>query len=374
MSFIYTHDGDINKFLNGVHDAIINNYLKGLYNQKNSNELIQNASILERFLRDLKRESGQKKKSKNITFNLVKNEVNKTLGRGATKYLFQTSYDKHNKVDPFEEEMTALLYAITKNIAIEEEAEKLTLEDFSLGSKQVTVDLEKKYLKEWSEIAIKQCAEQAEKEFTYSDKWGNVVARSGKPDSQGVEVTIKADANPELLKIYDIIKNAKFSEKNYQNMYWDKKNNKSIPGSSSLHLSQKDSNALKAYYGVLTDLGYSKESAVVSFYHAYGCWKKKDHGHGDVEKNILRIRQVYELIGSGSGFFENGEFKTIGKVDYLIFNVPDSKDEIYVKSVPEILQNLFDLVKDVDVFGNPFTQRISVSKSIFRETLKEIQI
>ena len=36
---------------------------------------------------------------------------------------------------------------------------------------------------------------------------------------------------------------------------------------------------------------------------------------------------------------ENEEFKTMGKVDYLIFNVPDSKDEIYVKSVPEILQN-----------------------------------
>lgn len=374
MSIIYTHDGDINEFLEGVHGAILDNYLNGLYNQKNSNELIQNASILQRFLQDLKRESGQKKKSKNITFNLVKNEVNKALGRGATKYLFQTSYNKHDKADPFEEEMTALLYAITKNIAIEEEAEKLTLEDFSLGSKQVTVDLEKKYLKEWSEIAIKQCAEQAEKEFTYKDEWGNVVARSGKPDSQGVEVTIKADVNPELLKIYNIIKNAKFSEKNYKNMYWDKKTNQSIPGSSSLHLGQKDSNALKAYYGVLTDLGYSKESAVVSFYHAYGCWQKEEHNHGDVGKNILRIRQVYELIGSGSGFFENEEFKTIGKVDYLIFNVPDSKDEIYVKSVPEILQNLFDLVKDVDVFGNPFTQRISVSKSMFRETLKEIQI
>ena len=374
MSLIYVHDGDINEFLNGVHDAIINNYLKGLYNQKNSSELIQNASILEKFLQDLKRESGQQKKSKNITFNLVKNEVNKALGRGATKHLFKTSYDRHNKVDPFEEEMTALLYVITKNIAIEEEAEKLTLEDFSLGSKQVTVDLEKKYLKEWSKIAIEQCAKSAEKEFTYSDSWGNVVARSGKPDSQGVEVTVKADANPELLKIYDIIKNAKFSEKNYKNMYWDKKTSKNVLGSSSLHLGQKDSNALKAYYGVLTDLGYSKESAVTSFYHAYGCWQKKEHGHKDVGKNILRIRQVYELVGSGSGFFENGEFKTIGKVDYLIFNVPDSKYEIYVKSVPEILQNLFDLVDDVGVFGNPFTQRISVSKSVFRETLKEIQI
>ena len=38
---------------------------------------------------------------------------------------------------------------------------------------------------------------------------------------------------------------------------------------------------------------------------------------------------------------ENGKFNKIGKVDYLIYNVPDSKTEIYVKSVPEILNHLF---------------------------------
>ena len=87
------------------------------------------------------------------------------------------------------------------------------------------------------------------------------------------------------------------------------------------------------------------------------------------------IRQVYELVGSGTGFKDSdGEFKKIGKVDYLIYNIPDSKTEIYVRSVPEILNHLFQLINDQGVKGNPFTQSVAVSKKIFIDMALDLTI
>ena len=377
MSLIYVHDGDINEFLNGVHDAIINKYLKGIYNQKgNIQTYTQNAKTLQGFLQKIKIESTKKDNEKSATFKMVIEEVNNILGRNKAVQLFTHAHKKEDSVDIFEREINALFLAITKSVAIKEDAEKLTIDNFSVGGKNVTVDLSEKYFKKWVQEAIEEVGKTAQEELTYQDSWGEVYARQGKPDSQGVVVEIKANTNSDLLKIYNLIKNAKFSEKNYRNTYWHKDENtgKNIPtqGSPTLHLG--NSNAFKAYYGVLTDLRVGEQSTIKSFYHAWGCFKKGPHNNHDVGKNILMIRQVYELVGSGTGTIdENGKFNKIGKVDYLIYNVPDSKTEIYVKSVPEILNHLFKLIEsNKKQRGNPFTQDIAVTKQLFKNIVNDL--
>jgi hypothetical protein len=185
-NLVYVRSDDINNYLNEVHGAIMENYLNGIYNGLGSKEVLKrNAQTLQDFLQKLKAESRKKKDDQSVTFKMVLDEMHKALGSAPRKKaVFGEAYDRSMSIDPFERELNAVFYAVTKKIATRASAKGLSMSDFGTGTQSASVDLEQEVLRKYTSDILTECGEIAEEELAQlSDAYGKIVARSGKPDN-----------------------------------------------------------------------------------------------------------------------------------------------------------------------------------------------
>lgn len=371
-SLVYIKETDINDYLSIVHDAIITNYVEKIKRKGSKGhreQMKKNAAFLQEFLIDIKQESKKSLEQMNPLLRPIIEEANLALGHKGGRRLFKDSYNSTLSEDPFEAQLAAIFYATTKNVAIDDS--DIKLDSFKVGADAARIDLDQAVLERYKKTLLKNYSEEMTKAINeMPDKYGKIIARQGKVDVQGIEVEIRGNVNARVLRFYKLIKNAKVSAKNYRDQYWKRDEfgqSYSVEGSATLHLG--GSNALKAYYGVLTDLGAPKKSAIDSFFHAYYHYKK--YGMSDkLPSHIYHIRQIYELIGAGlvsEGV--DGITRAQGNVDYLIYNAPDS-DMVYVQSTSEIIEELFKYAFETDKNGkspgDPFVKSVSIVKSLFK--------
>jgi hypothetical protein len=156
-----------------------------------------------------------------------------------------------------------------------------------------------------------------------------------------------------LLEIYDLLKDATFTAKNYNSMTLDQKAEVYIKAVGRNTLSLGKTNVYRAIIGTLEDLGFSERTAISAFWAGYN---RINSGDNYVATHFYHLRYIYELIGSGIKY--NGV--SFGTAKYLIFNDPSGG--IWVKSTAEILSDLLN--SRVISANKAFSSAITISKAM----------
>lgn len=175
----------------------------------------------------------------------------------------------------------------------------------------------------------------------------------GKIDVMGYSINIKANANPKMVAIYNLLKDCTFSAKNYDSMTWDEKAKDFVESQGHSALTLGKSNIFRAIYGTLSDLEFEDRVIRSAIFAGYNCISK---GQSDVATHFYHMRYMYELMGGGIKY--NGV--SFGAVKYLIYNDPHGN--IYVKSTASILSDLLEEAMKID---KKWDSTISISKSKF---------
>lgn len=341
---IHTH-----QFLNIVHETMKMKYLT----QKKVTDATSQAFKLQNFFQDLKRvASGQSSNFfdeeilDTILYSIQMNS--NIMGSGfKAKNLFAGRGGSR-----FERELTSIYEAVWNNIG----EDQFDVSKVLVGGQLGNISFE----------GVNNLAEEIVQTFgmqTYrviEDKAKGtklkqyyLPAVDGKIDVMGYEINIRADANPQMIEIYNLLKDCTFSAKNYDSMSWDEKARDFIQNSGHSTLTLGKSNIFRAIYGTLSDLGFDDRTIQSAIFAGYNCIAK---GQSDVAAHFYHMRYIYELIGSGITY--NGI--SFGTVKYLIYNDPHGN--IYVKSTAAILADLLEEAMKID---KKWDSAISISKSKF---------
>ena len=177
----------------------------------------------------------------------------------------------------------------------------------------------------------------------------------GKIDVKGYSIRIKGNANSEMLKIYNLLKDATFSAKNYDSMTFDQKTKEFVTVAGHQTLTLGRSNIFRALYGTLSDLGYKERTILKAIFAGFNSIKK---GNEDVAQHFYHLRYIYELMGTGIVYDGN----SYGNVKFIIYNDPHGG--IYVRSTLDIIQDLMnELFEGTGKFK--WDSQISLSKTSF---------
>ena len=191
------------------------------------------------------------------------------------------------------------------------------------------------------------------KQYYFSDVQGKV-------DVQGYKITIKKQSTPELMQIYNLLKDATFSAKNYDSQKIVGKNVDSLikefnAGHTTLMLGK--TNTYRALSGSLHYLGINSkktiDNIIFSGLTVLNSGKDTDK-YNDVANHFYHLRYLYELTGAGI-IGKDGKSQ---RVKYLIYNDPSGN--IYVKSTYEII---------ADILGDNLNKNkklITISKDAFK--------
>lgn len=351
----------IHVFLKSVHTDMQEKFLKPIASQGAFGSA-KEAEELQTFFRDLKKQ-GSKDAPDDATMSLIYNEIQASISgdpmlQNFTQGLFRKKYDK-NLGEPFERELAHTIQTVL-NMASNDNNNLLKFEDIFVGQDvanigNIQVDkISAKVLQKLSDASVrmikdKKTGQMKEVRKNYLD----ITAKAGKIDAKGATITINANASPKLKRIAELLQNATFSAKNYKDVYLDGKRQDG-------QLSLGATNPYKAYYGILSALGYNDPTIISkTFAKAYWSWNKKSAHSEDIARYITQIRQVYELTGTGLLYNNNQSF---GAVKYIIYNAPNG--EICVKSTGEIMNEFLSNTTDL---RNPFTSHISIAKSSFKD-------
>lgn len=334
----------INSFLNTVHKDIINNYTPN-----NQDDKIK-ATQLQNFFQNIKY-AAQNYNSNPIedeTIRLIVDTI-KNLGIKQNKTFNIERLFGERGGARFENELTRTIQAVYENLTDEDfifnkkivnigsQRTSVNISDELLGSKQVQETLKNFGTK--TQRVIKDDINKSHiKQYYLQDV-------DGKIDVQGYEINITGNPTPELLKIYDLLKDATFTAKNYDSIggTWEQRLAGIGEDISYRPLSLGESNPFRAIYSVLTDLGYEHRTAISAAYHGYN--KIKKDNDENVSTHLYHIRLAYELMGIGLLY----QGKSYGIAKYLIYNDPSGN--IYVRSTMDILS---ELLKENQIPGNPF--------------------
>lgn len=152
----------------------------------------------------------------------------------------------------------------------------------------------------------------------------------GKPDSKMMTYKITGNANAEMIKIYQVLKNTRFSDKAYTDY-----------GEAAQDLGKLSgvkigaSNAARAITQVLSTLGYSKSSIIQYFYSnlitSKGTIRSKSKLEPNLKKHLQHLRFIYELTG-GTNFNQS--------VQFLVWNEPSGN--IVVASTYDLINKVLN--------------------------------
>ena len=232
----------------------------------------------------------------------------------------------------FERELTAIIEAVYMNLT----DEVIDIGQINIGSQKVDADFQNLGDKMAQKI-LKEVGTQTQRRLEKDDKKAKkkfyLSSVDGKIDVKGYTINIKAEANPELVEIYNLLKDATFSAKNYNSMTWDEKAKQYVEMQGHKSITLGKTNLYRSIVGTLNNLGYDQRTAESALWA--GLNKIKD-GDNDIANHFYHLRYVYELTGAGLTY--NGE--SFGGVRFLIYNDPSG--ELYVKAASEILIDVLE--------------------------------
>lgn len=160
----------------------------------------------------------------------------------------------------------------------------------------------------------------------------------GKIDVKGYEIKIKADASPQMIQIYNLLKDATFSLKNYDSLSWDKLLQDYVETTGkNLHLG--NSSIFRALYGGIAGTGITSDPDVIL--SAIFAGVNEADNNPIVGTHLYHLRYFYELSGAGI-LDDNGQMSQ--GVKYIVYNDPHGG--IYVKSTAEILFKITEGIMD----------------------------
>lgn len=334
----------INSFLNIVHRDILNNYAP------EENEDKKNAVELQIFFQNLK-QAAQNYGNNGIedeTINLIIESIRNNGLRQNKKFNITKMFGERGGAR-FENELTRVIQAVYEN---------LTDDNFifdksavNIGKQRTSLDLEDAFLsQDYVQKVLKTFGVKTQR--VIENKINNSKVKQyyiqnvdGKIDVKGYRIEITGTPSSNLLHIYDLLKDATFTAKNYDSKggSWQERSKGVGEDISFRPLSLGETNSFRAIYSVLTDLGYEHRSAITAAYHSYNKIKKENDT--DTSKHIYHLRFAYELMGAGLKYGGN----SYGIAKYLIYNDPSGG--IYVRSTRDILS---ELLKEDKIPGNPF--------------------
>lgn len=330
----------VNTFLNQVHTAMIAKYT----NQ--AKEDAAKAAKLQSFFQELKNASKTYNPNDivgNATINTILEtiiqlspanfKIENLFGQAGHTYA-KNSYESGAR---FERELTRVIQAVYENLTDDEF--EFDVSQVNIGSQTASaVNLSDELLNDKKvQKMLKTIGTKTQKYIETAD--GQKVLRyylrdvDGKIDVKGYEINITGNPTAELLEIYDLLKDATFTAKNYNSMTWDEKAKIYVEAVGRNTLSLGKTNVYRAIVGTLGDLGFSERTAISAFWAGYN---KINSGDDYVSTHFYHLRYIYELIGSGIKY--NGV--SFGTAKYLIFNDPSGG--IWVKSTAEILSDLLN--------------------------------
>lgn len=172
------------------------------------------------------------------------------------------------------------------------------------------------------------------------------VARSGKADVTGLELSLTADVAPEWEQLFSLFQGRTFSLKNYS----------SYSQTLEIHLGNTD--VYKALYAVLSAAGFIDSEIQEILIHGFNSIIKPGQNAEIASLHFYHMRYIYEL--TGVGLYADGE--KLSGVDFLIYNDPGS-DNIFVRSTADIILEMID-VKNNTLRQSLFSN-ISIPKARF---------
>lgn len=339
----------VSTFMKEVHTK-----MKVKYQDKNI-EAQKQAQELQLFFQELKMAARYGINSQNFVNSMIIAEVlqqipNHMQGKFKIENLFRGTGTSYYQGDRFERELTSVIASVLESVS--EDSSSVSKSKILIGSEtgKTTADdevdnLAEELLKTTGKSIEKVLGKEAQTQFLKHQK-----SVQAKIDVRGYEVKVKATATPEMLHIYDLLKQATFSAKSYSSMTWDQK----IKTISDITLGK--THYYRAFSGPLSDLGYGKATVASAIFAGKA---KVQNGDREVAKHFFHLRYIYELTGSGI-IYNNGQ--DYGEVKFLIYNDP-STDGIYVKSTSGILQDILN--DDSDFGGDPFNATSHISKMSF---------
>ena len=337
----------VSTFMNQVHAAV-----SAKYNLLSSNDA-QQARQLQIFFQKIKAASINKKKGfpiRDEAINLIINtiqEIMKEQGHGAKiTNLFQKRGGKR-----FQNQLEMVILAVLRNVSDEEL--KMGDLNISIGSNRVSSDVNN-FIDDMSQKILEEVGtktiQNIKNEEGQLQKVYYMQEVDGKIDTRGVTVTIKANPNEEILKYYNLLRQATFTDKNYDSLTWDKKAQVFFQQSGHTTIKLGKTNPFRSIYSVLSDLGYDDKVSKSAFYAGWHRIYKNDQ---NVINHFFHLRYIYELTGVGLKY--DGE--NFGQARFLIYNDPHGG--IFVRSTAEILSQILNSKQNV----NNALSGISIAKA-----------
>lgn len=333
----------VSTFMKEVHNLI--NLKYGQVRQRD----IQEANKLQKFFRDIKiAAQNDNGIIENEAIRMIIESLKLPNGE-KLKNLFKGTGSKGGF--RFERELTAIIEAVFSNLTEDE----IDIGKINVGGQTANIDL-KDYNDKMTQKILKEVGTQTQKKVENEDKKGKkqyyLSDVDGKIDVKGYHINIKVNPNNELLEIYEILKDATFTAKNYNSMTWDEKAKQYVEMKGHKTLTLGKTNLYRSIVGTLSSLGFEGRTAESALWA--GLNKIKD-GDNDVANHFYHLRYIYELTGAGLSY--NGE--SFGEARFLIYNDPSG--ELYVKASSEILIDIFE--NHID--SNKVLSTITIPKSKF---------
>lgn len=166
-------------------------------------------------------------------------------------------------------------------------------------------------------------------------------------------ISLKPNANTNLVKIYNLLTKCNFQAKNYSSADWVKQKAKDL--NWDLSKLNFGNSRFRFYASILSGLGNKQQDIENSYFWAIDNYIK----YSMIKTIIWHFKVVYELTGFGAIDLQGNSLNT---VNYIIFNDP-ATDFITVKSVQRIIKDVLNnptLVPD-----NPWETGVSIDKKLF---------
>lgn len=349
----------VSAYLNRIHQQMENSFLSA---QKISKDK-KDAAELQVFFQRLKSAATGHKKAdlslsnevmENILYNIQINT--KHAHNFQVRNLFQK---REGKYHAFEKDLARVIEAIWQEVGAEGfefDKNRVTLGQ-ARGS---TLNLSEELLSEkWIQGLLKELGVKTKrriKESQLIDKKNEQLYMQdveGKIDVQGYRINIRADANPELVKYYDLLKDATFSAKNYDSMVWDK-DKQAFMQTVGGNLKVGKTMELRALAGSLIALGETDPKTIASAVYA-GINKINKSSDSEIASHFFHLRFMYELTGAGFSYRNFDNNSSIAR--FIIYNDPSGN--IFVRSTLDILQQ--ELKDKTNVQISEWKKQISLS-------------
>ena len=348
----------VNTFLGQVHTAMKSKYIAS------SSIDSQNALELQKFFQELKKASLTYDPNNPIGNEVIRAVLDGVIKNSPANFKIENLFGQvghsyasnaYESGARFERELTRVIQAVYEGVSDRDfefdekqvnigsqTASSINLSDELLGDKQI-------------QAMLKAVGTKTQKYITMSDGSKKLAYYlrdvDGKIDVKGYEIAITGNPSPELLKIYELLKDATFTAKNYNSMTWDQKAETYVE-STGTTLSLGKTNIYRAIVGTLEDLGYDERTSRSAFWAGFN---KVNQGDQNTINHFYHLRYIYELIGSGIKY----DGKSFGTAKYLIYNDPSGG--IWVKSTAEILA---DLLNSSENISSGIYSHIAINKKV----------